>query len=276
MCEFCIQHGEGKKWYLQARNYSREMLNLKRLKYMYDFGQHAESWGVDWASGLDQVIATNPATKDLHIAKMTRYFKQYHYGQVVPIEEINQILDMTTTIIRVPCVCRSSLQGKYNARFCFLITTSVPQAILANVVNVYPDFSNDFEVLTQDRAKMFIHEHDRDALVHTIWTFITPFIGAICNCNNKDCVPLRWRYENGLNMFFKAEYVANVNMETCFGCKDCMKSCNFDAIEYSTAMEKCIVNQHHCYGCGVCRAVCPVGAISLHDRKAAPLVANEW
>ena len=26
MCEFCTKHGEGKKWYLQMRNYSREWL----------------------------------------------------------------------------------------------------------------------------------------------------------------------------------------------------------------------------------------------------------
>ena len=26
MCEFCTKHGEGKKWYLQMKNYSRELL----------------------------------------------------------------------------------------------------------------------------------------------------------------------------------------------------------------------------------------------------------
>lgn len=25
MCEFCTQHGEGKKWYLQMKNYSQEL-----------------------------------------------------------------------------------------------------------------------------------------------------------------------------------------------------------------------------------------------------------
>lgn len=27
MCEFCTQHGEGQKWYLTMRNYSRESLS---------------------------------------------------------------------------------------------------------------------------------------------------------------------------------------------------------------------------------------------------------
>ena len=25
MCEFCTEHGEGKKWYLQMKNYSKEL-----------------------------------------------------------------------------------------------------------------------------------------------------------------------------------------------------------------------------------------------------------
>jgi len=27
MCEFCTKHGEGKKWYLQMRNYASELLH---------------------------------------------------------------------------------------------------------------------------------------------------------------------------------------------------------------------------------------------------------
>ncbi len=27
MCEFCTEHGEGKKWYLQMKNYADELLH---------------------------------------------------------------------------------------------------------------------------------------------------------------------------------------------------------------------------------------------------------
>ncbi|GAH22893.1 unnamed protein product, partial [marine sediment metagenome] len=27
MCEYCTEHGEGKKWYLQMKNYSDELLH---------------------------------------------------------------------------------------------------------------------------------------------------------------------------------------------------------------------------------------------------------
>ena len=38
MCQFCHKHGEGKKWYLQAQNYSEDLLSdLKRRKFVKDF-----------------------------------------------------------------------------------------------------------------------------------------------------------------------------------------------------------------------------------------------
>ena len=44
MCEFCTQHGEGKKWYLAMENYSIELLDQKdRRTYAAEFlnGFHA-------------------------------------------------------------------------------------------------------------------------------------------------------------------------------------------------------------------------------------------
>ena len=29
MCQFCVQHGEGKKWYLAMKNYSHELLHAE-------------------------------------------------------------------------------------------------------------------------------------------------------------------------------------------------------------------------------------------------------
>lgn len=38
MCEFCLQHGEGKKWYLQVKNYSDDLLNdIRRRRLIENF-----------------------------------------------------------------------------------------------------------------------------------------------------------------------------------------------------------------------------------------------
>ena len=46
MCEFCIKHGEGEKWYLRAQNYSEDLLSdLRRRKYIQDFFKDPDKLG---------------------------------------------------------------------------------------------------------------------------------------------------------------------------------------------------------------------------------------
>ena len=33
-----------------------------------------------------------------------------------------------------------------------------------------------------------MREHEKEGLCHTVWTFQTPFIGGICNCDRADCL----------------------------------------------------------------------------------------
>ena len=38
MCEFCVRHGEGIKWYLEAKNYAEDLLSdVRRRKFMAEF-----------------------------------------------------------------------------------------------------------------------------------------------------------------------------------------------------------------------------------------------
>lgn len=273
MCEFCIQHGEGKKWYLQAKNYSQELVNEERKQFMTRFWEGFEDVVVKDMSEMDRLIATNsPQTEAVRKSLVTKYKKE-HYGQVVPLEEVEQIFDMSLAIVRVPCVCRSALKGRSDARYCFGVVTfrSDSAPILS-----YPDWTGDLEMLTVEEGKKALRKHDRNGLVHSVWTFITPYIGGVCNCTTNDCLALKSRTRLGFQVLFKAEYVAAIDWEACKGCRDCMKLCNFGAISFSPSLHKCYVNQLQCYGCGVCRAVCTNEAISLRDRNLIPVLSREW
>jgi len=83
-------------------------------------------------------------------------------------------------------------------------------------------------------------------MVHTIWIFKIPYIGSICNCNNKGCALL---YLNdsyrSLNVVRESHEIAFVDMEICNGCGNCQRSCQFRAIEITG--KKADVN-HNCYG----------------------------
>jgi Pyruvate/2-oxoacid:ferredoxin oxidoreductase delta subunit len=273
MCEFCIQHGEGKKWYLEAKNYSEELLNEERKRFMNDFLENVDKGVVESLGPLDRLIATNPTAARAMFPAIVEKQKKEHWGQVVPLEEIEQILDMSLSVVRMPCACRGTLRGFREARYCFGVTPSESDfdAAAGN-----PDFSSDLEVLSREEAKKAIQKLDRNGLVHTVWTFITPYIGGICNCSANECLPLKTRTRLDLPILFKAEHVASIDWEECNGCRDCMKLCSFGAISYSTSLDKCFINQLQCYGCGVCRALCPNDAITLLDRNAIPALANEW
>ena len=273
MCEFCTQHGEEKKWYLQAKNYSQELFNEERKRFATDFYENIEQLLRDRIGPLDKLLAADPAAARAMFPAAVDLQKKEHYGQVVPLEDIEQILDMSLSVVRHPCVCRSSLRGCRDARYCFGVTTFQSDFLAAAQ---YPDWSSDLEVLNKEEAKKAFQKLDRNGLVHTVWTMITPYISGICNCSVNECLGLKFRTRLDLPFLFKAEYVAAIDWENCNGCRDCMKLCNFGAIGYSAYVNKCSINQIQCYGCGVCRALCPRDAITLLDRNAVPALANEW
>ena len=125
-------------------------------------------------------------------------------------------------------------------------------------------------------AKSEIRGLDANGMTHSVWTFPTPFIGAVCNCDH-DCMAYRVEYRSQLaKVMWKAEYVAAIDQDLCNGCRLCRKQCMFAAVAYSREQHKCSIDARKCYGCGVCRVVCPMAAISLQTRNSVPLAANSW
>jgi MinD superfamily P-loop ATPase len=57
--------------------------------------------------------------------------------------------------------------------------------------------------------------------------------------------------------------IAHIDKGKCTGCKKCVDSCNFDAIN-----DKIEIIKESCEGCNVCAHVCPVDAIKMVKRKS--------
>ena len=262
MCEFCIQHGEGKKWYLVMRNYSRELWAQEgRAEFIEDFAAHFEDkYGK--AVGLVDPVRDIPVVSRFVRRMVIRKQKAMHWGQVVPIEDVEQIVDLQDSIVRLPCGCRSLTTGR-QVRYCFGIGID-----LIGILNKYPDYSHSLEVLEREETKKILRSFDKQGMVHTIWTFKTPYIGAICNCD-QDCLAYRLHVKASLaEKMFRAEYVALVDWDLCNGCKKCLLHCQFGAIRYSNTMKRITIEMKQCYGCGVCRVVCDRGAITLKPRAS--------
>jgi len=68
--------------------------------------------------------------------------------------------------------------------------------------------------------------------------------------------------------------VAEINPETCVGCKGCLQMCPYGAIEYLPEQGICAVNTVLCKGCGCCAATCPSQSASLKGFKPDQLMAQ--
>lgn len=271
MCEFCISHGEGKKWYENMANYSRERFlqvnsDAQLKQFLAGFAQsmrEAEPRAEAYKKRFPRIY------RWLIYPWLTRTQKQSHFGQIVPLEDLQRVLAQTAHVVRLPCICRKVTTGK-EERVCYGVGMEA-----GHILKELPDFSS-FDRISAAEAAAEIGALDRNGLTHSVWTFQTPFIGAICNCN-RDCMAYRVQYRKELaQVMWRAEYVALIDQNHCKGCRLCQKQCLFAAVDYDRQNTKCRINLSKCYGCGVCRAVCPEKAIKLHNRLDHPEVANLW
>jgi ferredoxin len=281
MCEFCHKHGEGKKWYLQAKNYSDDLLSdLRRRKFIENFFTDTEKLRKDLGN-LEKLERAPEFVRRAIRWGIVKNFKKNHYGQVVPIEDIERILGFATTVVRVSCICRH-VTLRSEKRYCYGMTMAPGRGQMAEILEGLDDcFINTpsyqgMEVLSKEDAITNMKKYERQGLCHTIWTFRTPFIGGICNCDRSDCAAMRTTVTHDVPIMFRAEYVAEMDPDECNGCRLCMRVCQFGAITYSASNKKTNVDPRRCYGCGICRAVCKPDAIRLIDRAQVPIAANMW
>lgn len=281
MCEFCLKHGEGKKWYLEASNYSEDLLSdIRRRRYIEHFAQGASETARS-VDGLDKLEQSPRFIQSLMRTAINRHMKKNHFGQVVPMEDIERIFDFVNSIVRVACYCRYATLGR-EKRYCYGVSLGPNGGklgqIMSGVDNSYlngPD-GTAMETVSKEEALAAFREHEQEGLCHTVWTFRAPFIGGICNCDRSDCSAMRCTVSHKLPVMFRAEYVAEVSLDCCTGCRQCMRVCQFGAISFSAARRKAVIDARACYGCGICRAACHKDAIELKDRLQVPAAAKRW
>ena len=276
MCEYCTRHGEGEKWYLQARNYSQDLKAELQKKRVFDFNilhKDMQEW-----EELKKASYAVRAQKEPVIAARVR---EMHFGQVLPIEDIERIFDIVNSIVRMECVCRKAKTSK-EKRYCYGISV-VPRNkdVLEVVTRSRSGFlsgpnTSGLEKMNKEETLKLFHEYEKEGLCHSIWTVLTPFVSTICNCDRADCNAMQETLIKGMSIMYRAEYVAQLNPELCNGCRSCMRVCQFGAIGYSAANKKAYFDTGRCYGCGICRSSCTNGAIKLQPRSTVSTVANLW
>ncbi len=193
-------------------------------------------------------------------ALVERRLRADHFGQEVTLAEAREILTLVNAAFRLPCVCRRiTLGGEH--RYCLGFSLAAAGLVEDGYWDG-PD-GTGLERLTREEALGLLAEYDRQGLVHSVWTFKTPYIGGLCNCDTQGCRAMIGNLRHGLTVMHRGESFASVGMG-CIGCGRCASLCPFGAAS-SAAGKNAAIRADRCYGCGLCANACPAGAIELRE-----------
>ncbi|MFX0139973.1 MAG: 4Fe-4S binding protein [Candidatus Hodarchaeota archaeon] len=280
MCDWCLQHGEGKKWYLNIKNFSKDFLNDEAVvKAAKKYMRNAESiigMGASMTPDFLNLKNDGDFSQAVEQVKQTIATSIPHRGQVVPIEDVKKIIELSGPIAKTACVCRRAFKGSFEEKTCIPVGP-----VYLEYAKEFPDYyRGGIDYISKEEAVELMEGFQEKGYVATFWMdFSEPAVIAFCNCEYPTCGGLRGRRFLGdwYNFFLrKAEYVVMHDQDKCIGCAKCIQRCQFSAITYSPYLEKAIFNMKECAGCGLCRDACEEGAIRLVPRSEVPAVRRSW
>lgn len=267
MCELCTKHGDGRIWYKNARNYAQDLMSdLRRRQYIRDFLETTIGQGITSLGRLEAIFQKKKKLPERLVRAMEDKAREEHFGQVVSIEDIRDIVRKADTVVRMPCACRWAAEKK-EKNCCYSVSYSAATWYQDLDMGYFGKaHAEGLESLTSDEAISQMEQLEEEGAVHTIWTMVTPFIGAICNCTQQDCLGLRTLAMN-VETLAKGEYTAIVDDTLCIGCGLCEPACPFGAISSRTiegGRFVAYVDSAQCHGCGLCRQHCLQEALTLN------------
>lgn len=289
MCDLCMKHGAGGKWYFNARHYSEEVVRRYGLRdFLLEQYRNFEQIPVRRVGGFDP-RGLGYALRTPIIGRLIRRMAERmlrsvrppanplradgHIGQVVPLEDGIAILERCAAepIIEKNCMCRYMSRGVKEA-------CCINFGVMSEIIDRLPRFIPEKEKYHLSRAEAAARfvEHNRKGYVGTIWFGPFPYINNLCSCASPECAGLRPRLDFGIRSIYKAEYVAGLDAGRCRGCRACLARCLFGALRLDGAGERVTVDRRRCYGCGVCRHACDSGALFLEPRDQVSGLKGEY
>ncbi len=283
MCEACLRHGTAGKWYLNAENYSNEIVEKYNLRdFLMEQYLNFEQMSVRKVGGMNAVGLGYKLQMPL-IGKVVKHFAENvvhsqrppknplqaegHIGQVIPLDDGIAILETCAAepIILKNCMCRYMSRGIKEA-------CCINFGVMSEIVDKLPRFipDDDKYFLTREQAIEKLAEFNKKGYIGSIWYAPYPYINNLCSCANPECAGLRPRVDFDMKSVYKSEYIIETQHDNCKGCKKCVAMCQFKAISYNITIKKAVIDRAKCFGCGVCIHACKNEALYLRPRDEVP------
>jgi NAD-dependent dihydropyrimidine dehydrogenase PreA subunit len=284
-----MKHGDGGKWYLNARNYTKELADEQRavehLEAVYK--KFEQTWSGK-TKGLN-IPGLDYKLKMPIIGRVIKYmthrlfynenpnrqdtFVDGHFGQVLPMEEAKMILGglAQEPILQSYCACRWAFRGNKDAK-------CINFGPISHVIEKLPRYAPGKEKMRIDREQAIesIEQFNSDGNILSVYFHPVPTVSTICACDTRDCAGFAGRRNLDLYALFKGEYVASLNPDNCEACKDCISRCQLGSITYSGTRKHVVIDTDTCFGCGLCRDACEFDAISLIPRDEVPGLKGQY
>ncbi|MFW9792757.1 MAG: 4Fe-4S dicluster domain-containing protein [Candidatus Thorarchaeota archaeon] len=269
MCEYCVHHGSGKRWYQNARNYSKTLAMTELVEEFCNsyFARDIKPNSVDLKN---QFKFDSADTFELERKKTDYRYRKFVHHQVVTTDEAVSILKLASlqtgeherAVVRIPCICRHVVSGADEGLHCYGI------AFTDDYTRRFPKYlGGGHEYLSADNAIHMLEDMVmQEPIVHAITALGVPYLGLLCNCDMKVCQPYLRRVSFGIDSpFHKGHYAATVDTQKCSGCGTCEASCPFKVASLNHDESTATIDSESCFGCGICISRCPEGAISFID-----------
>jgi Pyruvate/2-oxoacid:ferredoxin oxidoreductase delta subunit len=283
MCEYCEKYGDGGIWYLNPKNYGRQLYRRKMPdeKYVPDAISYRKERDELFAK-FDQVRLMGDKEKIQELtAQIDKIYQNNEPNQVLPLKDCFKVAELAYPIVAMSCICRKITRAKDERGKDEYSCTGLGVGMLK--WERWPErYRGGVHFMSPDEAKEWLSKWDKMGMVHMIMVYGTaygnrPFIGGICNCDYPDCEPLRRRLDyNILHNLLKSHYVAVLNYDLCNGCGICAQRCQFGAIKMEVTQKKANIDMFRCFGCGLCETGCPRGAVTLELRLKFPALKEVW
>ena len=149
MCQFCVEHGEGKRWYLQAQNYSADLnSDLERRAYVVNFISGFDAMRAKAVTAGEVLRRLPRPIARLGKGYITRHQQKNHFGQPLPIEDVEPVLDLASSITVIPCICRMHEPNRTAEEVCVLVRRHPVDSVLTEG---FKDYDEGLSSMTSTR-----------------------------------------------------------------------------------------------------------------------------
>lgn len=278
MCFLCDAYGDGSLWYLNPRNYARQMYKLRKPGEMPkgpeadpEYASHVVA--VPWVEALEK---GQEAFARVMQQEEERSRARGAGAQVLPLADAEKVMELASPIALMMCICRKVWRAIDERDERSYTCMGLGPGMLK--WERWPErYKGGVRFVSAQEAKEWLRRMDQRGFVHILMPFGAPYIGGFCQCDYPTCLSLRNRLDFGLrNQCLKSHYVAMVHYDICNGCGVCVQRCQFGALKFEVTIDRPNIDMTKCFGCGLCETACPRTAIGLLERMSLPSLREAW